>query len=86
MALQQLALHNFALDSDSSVVTPHGEQQGVAVGYNVKKPGGSSHHPFMAFVVDVEMVANLWLALLPDKINNDYLFTIRCSNYFHSLK
>ena len=56
-----LAFNNFTLDLDSSVVTRYGEQQGAAVGYNVKKPGRSSHHPLMAFVADVEMVANFWL-------------------------
>jgi len=34
-----LAFNNFTLDLDSSVVTRYGEQQGAAVGYNVKKPG-----------------------------------------------
>jgi len=56
-----LAFNNFTLDLDSSVVTRYGQQQGAAVGYNVKKPGRSSHHPLMAFVADVEMVANFWL-------------------------
>jgi len=56
-----LAFNNFTLDLDSSVVTRYGEQQGAAVGYNVKKPGRASHHPLMAFVADVEMVANFWL-------------------------
>ncbi len=56
-----LAFNNFTLDLDSSVVTRYGQQQGAAVGYNVKKPGRSSHHPLMAFVADVQMVANFWL-------------------------
>ncbi len=56
-----LAFNNFTLDLDSSVVTRYGEQQGAAVGYNVKKRGRNSHHPLMAFVADVEMVANFWL-------------------------
>jgi hypothetical protein len=33
----------------------------VATGYNPRKPGGKSHHPLMAFIADVEMVANFWL-------------------------
>lgn len=56
-----LAFNNFTLDLDSSVVTRYGSQQGAAVGYNAKKPGRNSHHPLMAFVADVEMVANFWL-------------------------
>ena len=56
-----LAFNNFTLDFDSSVVTRYGEQDGAAVGYNAKKKGRKSHHPLMAFVADVEMVANFWL-------------------------
>jgi hypothetical protein len=56
-----LAFNNFTLDLDSSVVTRYGEQQGASKGYNPKKPGRNSHHPLMAFVADVELVANFWL-------------------------
>lgn len=56
-----LSFNNFTLDLDSSVVTRYGEQQGASVGYNTRKPGRKSHHPLMAFVADVEMVANFWL-------------------------
>lgn len=56
-----LVFNNFTLDLDSSVVTRYGEQQGASVGYNPRKPGRKSHHPLMAFVADVEMVANFWL-------------------------
>ncbi len=56
-----LAFDNFTLDLDSSVVTRYGEQQGASKGYNPKKPGRNSHHPLMAFVADVELVANFWL-------------------------
>lgn len=56
-----LTFNNYTLDFDSSVITRYGNQQGVAIGYNVKKPGRKSHHPLMAFVADVQMVANFWL-------------------------
>jgi len=56
-----LAFDNFTLDLDSSVITRYGEQQGASKGYNPKKPGRNSHHPLMAFVADVELVANFWL-------------------------
>ena len=57
-----LTFDNFTLDLDSSVVTRYGDQQqGAAKGYNPKKPGRKSHHPLMAFIADVEMVANFWL-------------------------
>jgi hypothetical protein len=56
-----LKFDNFTLDIDSSIVTRYGAQQGTAKGYNPHKPGRKSHHPILAFVADIEMVANFWL-------------------------
>jgi hypothetical protein len=52
---------NFTLDIDSSVITRYGEQEGSKKGYNPKKRGRSSHHPLIAFIDDVKLVANMWL-------------------------
>lgn len=52
---------NYTLDCDSSVLTRYGEQQGARRGYNPHKPGRASHHPMIAFVSDIKLVANLWL-------------------------
>lgn len=52
---------NFTLDIDSSVITRYGNQEASCKGYNPKKPGRNPHHPLIAFVADVEMVANFWL-------------------------
>jgi len=49
------------LDLDSSVMTRHGKQEGSLVGYNPNKPGRPSHHPIMAFIADMRMVAHGWL-------------------------
>jgi hypothetical protein len=56
-----LKFDNFTLDIDSSVLTRYGDQQGSAKGYNKHKPGRKSQHPLMAFVSEIEMVANFWL-------------------------
>jgi len=56
-----LNFDNFTIDIDSSVITRHGKQQAATKGYNPRKPGRKSHHPLIAFVADVEMVANFWL-------------------------
>ena len=56
-----LKFDNFTLDIDSSIVTRYGEQEGSAKGYNRHKPGRKSQHPLLAFVADIEMVANFWL-------------------------
>lgn len=58
---QQLSIDRLTLDLDSTVMTRHGEQEGVARGYNPTKPGRASHHPLMAFVSETRMVANCWL-------------------------
>jgi hypothetical protein len=52
---------NFTLDIDSSVMTRYGEQEGAKKGYNPSKKGRASHHPLIAFIADVKLVANMWL-------------------------
>ncbi|MFM7431263.1 MAG: transposase [Flammeovirgaceae bacterium] len=52
---------NFTLDCDSSVMTRYGAQQGSKKGYNPSKRGRPSHHPLIAFIADVKLVANMWL-------------------------
>ncbi len=58
---QNLNFNHFTLDIDSSVVTRYGAQEGAKKGYNPKKRGRNSHHPIIAFVNDLKMVANFWL-------------------------
>ena len=57
----QMPERNFTVDLDSSVITRYGKQEGSRVGYNPKKPGRASHHPLMAFIADIRMVAHSWL-------------------------
>jgi len=52
---------NFTLDVDSSVMTRYGEQEGAKKGYNPSKRGRASHHPLIAFIAEVKLVANMWL-------------------------
>ena len=56
-----LTYNNLTADFDSSVLTRYGEQEGAKKGYNPQKPGRLSHHPLMAFIADLNMVANFWL-------------------------
>ena len=58
---QNLQINYFTLDIDSSVITRYGQQEGAKKGYNPKKKGRNSHHPIIAFVNDVKIVANFWL-------------------------
>ena len=57
----KLCFDNFTLDFDSTVMVRCGNQEGAAVGYNPRRPGRKSHHPLLAFVSDVRMIANYWL-------------------------
>ena len=52
---------NFTLDVDSSIMTRFGTQEGAKKGYNPSKKGRLSHHPLIAFIGDVKLVANMWL-------------------------
>lgn len=56
-----LQFDNYTLDFDSTVEQRCGEQEGAAKGYNPKRPGRQSHHPLLAFVADLRMIANFWL-------------------------
>jgi len=56
-----LNFDNFTLDIDSSVMTRYGDQEGAKKGYNPSKKGRASHHPLIAFIADVKLVANMWL-------------------------
>jgi len=55
----------------------------VQRGYNLRKLGRNSHHPLMAFVADIRMIANLWLR--PDSGFSDQAFLNgldqRCMHY-----
>lgn len=56
-----LKMDKVTLDIDSTVITRYGHQEGVEVGYNPTKPGRGSHHPILAFINELKMVANAWM-------------------------
>ncbi len=57
----ELLFDNYTLDFDSTVMVREGNQEGAVKGYNPKRPGRPSHHPLLAFVSDIRMIANYWL-------------------------
>ena len=65
---------NYTLDCDSTILTRYGkEQQGARKGYNPRKRGRPSHHPLIAFVSDVKLVANMWLRSGDTSSANNFL-------------
>jgi hypothetical protein len=64
---------NFTLDVDSSVMTRYGSQEGSKVGNNSNKKGRPSHHPLIAFIADVKLVANMWLRSGDTSSSNNFL-------------
>ena len=64
---------NFTLDIDSSVMTRYGVQEGSKKGYNPSKKGRPSHHPLIAFIADVKLVANMWLRSGDTSSANNFL-------------
>lgn len=70
---ENLKLDNFTLDIDSSVMTRYGDQEGAKKGYNPTKKGRSSHHPLIAFIADVKLVANMWLRSGDTSSANNFL-------------
>jgi len=68
-----IIFNNFTLDIDSSVMTRYGEQEGAKKGYNPSKKGRASHHPLIAFIADVKLVANMWLRSGNTSSSNNFL-------------
>ncbi len=64
---------NFTLDIDSSVMTRYGVQDGAKKGYNPTKKGRPAHHPLIAFIADVKLVANMWLRSGDTSSANNFL-------------
>ena len=64
---------HFTLDCDSSVMTRYGTQEGSKKGYNPSKRGRPSHHPLIAFIADVKLVANMWLRSGDTSSSNNFL-------------
>lgn len=69
----ELYFDNYTLDFDSTVMIREGNQEGAAKGYNPKRPGRLSHHPLLAFVSDVSMIANYWLRPGNTAASSNYL-------------
>jgi len=71
--LGNLKIDEATLDIDSSIFTRYGYQEGARKGYNPKKPGRLSYHPLLAFVADVNMVANFWLRSGDSYTTNNFI-------------
>ena len=69
----ELIFDNYTLDFDSTVMVREGHQEGAVKGYNPKRPGRPSHHPLLAFVSDVRMIANYWLRPGNTSASTNYL-------------
>jgi hypothetical protein len=54
-------------------MTRYGEQEGAKKGYNPAKRGRCSHHPLIAFIDDVKLVANMWLRSGDTSSSNNFL-------------
>ncbi len=54
-------------------MTRYGAQEGAKKGYNPVKKGRPSHHPLIAFIADVKLVANMWLRSGDTSSANNFL-------------
>lgn len=71
--LNNINFNHFTLDFDSSVITRYGNQEGAKKGYNPNKRGRLSHHPLIAFINDVRLIANMWLRSGDSSSANNFL-------------
>lgn len=49
VVFSELIFDNYTLDFYSTIIVREGNQEGAAKGYNPKRPGRPSHHPFIGF-------------------------------------
>lgn len=61
LALLKAPAAGFTLDMDSTVFSREGSQEGVAKGYNPRRPGRKSHHPLLAVLAEAPFVLHAWL-------------------------
>ena len=54
-------------------MTRYGVQERAKKGYNPAKKWRSSHHPLIAFIGDVKLVANMWLRSGDTSSANNFL-------------
>ena len=71
--MSNINFNHFTLDFDSTVITRYGKQEGAKKGYNPNKRGRLSHHPLIAFVNDVRLVANMWMRSGNSSSSNNFL-------------
>jgi hypothetical protein len=71
--MSNINFNHFTLDFDSTVITRYGQQEGAKKGYNPNKRGRLSHHPLIAFVNDVRLVANMWMRSGNSSSANNFL-------------
>lgn len=60
-AFNLMKLKWVTLDVDSTALTRYGNQDGAVPGYNPRNHGRNSHHPLLAMVGSIRMIANFWL-------------------------
>lgn len=70
---ESVTINYFTLDIDSTIMTRYGNQEGAKKGYNPVKKGRNSHHPIIAFVNDIRMVANFWLRSGNSSSSNNFI-------------
>ncbi|MCX6975712.1 MAG: hypothetical protein NTZ94_15770 [Verrucomicrobia bacterium] len=61
MDLIEAPYAGFSLDLDSTVFSREGNQEGVAKGYNPRRPGRKTHHPILEVLVEMTFVLHAWL-------------------------
>jgi hypothetical protein len=49
------------IDLDNTVIERYGKQEGSKRGYNPKKLGRLSQHPFVVFILELKLAVNGWL-------------------------
>jgi len=56
--MSQFKKMKVTIDLDNTIIERYGKEEGGKRGYNPRKPGHNSHHPLIAFISEIKLVAN----------------------------
>jgi hypothetical protein len=80
--VHESGLESITLDTDSTVKSVCGNQEGAAKGYNTTKRGAISYHPLLVFVSELKLLYHTWFRTSSTYTSNgivDFLKEVKAS-------
>lgn len=79
MYFDNFKFYNFVLEIDSNKITQYGFQDSVKKDIIQTKKRKPIHHPFIAFIAHIKMVANWWLLRSDTSLANNFIGSLEAA-------